>query len=391
MSDLEDKILKHNIPNKYSWWDKDHDDDGGRIHENIIAEGEEVDPDDKLTDMQKVQKWEEAEIPKPLQMAALNNIQKQRTGTCNTGVKGVLADYKEAKQKMEEDYLISQQIKEMLIERIANGAALDEGETSISAASLNQQKGAQRDMLNNYNQDGNDEESEDKEFIETYRQARLQQMLHARRRPVYGEICEVGPFEFADEVDKADSETWVIVHLYSPNIKECVKVNKHLEELARRMSWAKFLRMHSLKANMNIDEIALPVMMIYRNGVLEQNLVRVQDEMQQDWRVPDLQWLLENAGCVDPASNENAIVNGEHMKQNGSTGGGVFQNQNDEDDVDIDSHEVSAQSSSHVNAVKNASNRGENAYGGGGDYSDDDDDLDAFCEGFDVVGGIGMM
>lgn len=40
--------------------------------------------------MQKVQKWEEKEIPKPLQMQMLNNLRTGQRGAKHTGVKGVL-------------------------------------------------------------------------------------------------------------------------------------------------------------------------------------------------------------------------------------------------------------------------------------------------------------
>jgi len=33
MCDLEDKILKKNIPGKYSWWEKEKDDLGGMTSE----------------------------------------------------------------------------------------------------------------------------------------------------------------------------------------------------------------------------------------------------------------------------------------------------------------------------------------------------------------------
>jgi len=131
MTDLEDKILKKNIPGKYTWWDKDSDEEGD------IVDSDDDTPKDKTTDMQKVQKWEEKEIPKPLQMQMLNNLRTSERGAKHTGVKGVLEDYKQAKKQKELEYEIEQQFKEAVLDNIATGSTLLPGETSISAASMN--------------------------------------------------------------------------------------------------------------------------------------------------------------------------------------------------------------------------------------------------------------
>ena len=142
MTDLEDKILKKNIPGKYSWWDKDKDDLGGQTSEAYGRHNDDsdcsVDSNEGLTDIQRVQKMEKEEIPKPLQIQALANLQSSRQGgpSKNTGVKGVKEDYKNAKKQMELDYEIEQQMKEMMLERITSGAVLNPGEKSISAATL---------------------------------------------------------------------------------------------------------------------------------------------------------------------------------------------------------------------------------------------------------------
>lgn len=299
MCDLEDKILKKNIPGKYTWWDKDSDEENS-LHG---SDDSNYDPDaPKLTDMQKVQKWEEQEIPKPLQMAALNNLRKGQGGACNTGVKGVLADYKEAKAQKIADYEIQEEIKEILIEQVANGVSMRPGETSISAASMNLLKQQQRDVEDRGNKD--DDDGEDLEFIANYRQNRLAQMKYSTTFPSFGSISEVDPFEFADEIDKTDPRAYLVVHMYEPGIPECKKVNRFLEGLARDMPWVRFLRLHAMKANMNIDHIALPIVMVYKAGELEQNFCRVQDDLPKDFTAADVRWLLENCGLVDPASVE---------------------------------------------------------------------------------------
>ncbi|GMH99374.1 hypothetical protein TrLO_g14578 [Triparma laevis f. longispina] len=300
MTDLEDKILKKNIPGKYTWWDKDSDEEGS-LHDS----DSDHEPD-KTTDMQKVQKWEEKEIPKPLQMQMLNNLRTGQRGAKHTGVKGVLEDYKQAKKQKELEYEIECQYKEALLDHIATGATLLPGETSISAASMNAQKAAvvRRDQLD-YGNKEKDEVDEDEEFMRSYRDARLSQLRYSTTFPTFGEITEVDPFEFSDAVDNADPRVNIVVHMYEPYVDDCKKINKLLEQLARRMNWCKFLRLHCFKANPNFDPIALPVLMVYKGGELAHNFVKVTDDLPTDFTIDDVQWLLENCGIVNPTSVEN--------------------------------------------------------------------------------------
>ena len=111
MTDLEDKILKTNIPGKYTWWDKDSDEEHS-LHDSDEELTDEQLKERGMTDMQKVQKWESmGDVPKPLQMAALNNARRAagEVGAMHTGPKGVLNDYKNAKREAEANYEIEQQ------------------------------------------------------------------------------------------------------------------------------------------------------------------------------------------------------------------------------------------------------------------------------------------
>ena len=113
-----------NPPNQSS--DEEHS-----LHDTDSETEQEAKP---KTDMQKVAKWEESEVPKPLQMAMLNNLRADQRGAKHTGPKGVLEDYKQAKKQKELEYEIDCQWKEALLETIATGSTLLPGETSISAA-----------------------------------------------------------------------------------------------------------------------------------------------------------------------------------------------------------------------------------------------------------------
>jgi len=190
--------------------------------------------------------------------------------------------------------------------------------------------------------DSDDDRRElDVDFMEKYRAARLGQIKYGTHFPTYGEIREVDAFEYADEIDNTDERSMVVVHMYEPYVPACKMINKYvgeneersdeyycygasllvapltnslhqhsinryLEELARRLPYAKFLRLHAFKANSNLDPVALPIIMIHRGGELIHNLVRVSDDLPKDFLLEDLKDLLENCGVLDPTSEDNA-------------------------------------------------------------------------------------
>jgi len=116
------------------------------------------------------------------------------------------------------NYEIEQEIKEALIDRVACGATLMPGETSISAASQNAAASAvvRRDERDQHGLKAtveSDEVAEDVEFMASYREARLGQLKYTNNHPIYGELRECDPFEFTEEVDNADPRVFVVVHM----------------------------------------------------------------------------------------------------------------------------------------------------------------------------------
>lgn len=87
--DLEDKILKKNIPGKYTWWDKDSDEEGERARADWI-DREASDPEAEMTELEKQKKWVDTDCPEPIRRTIMARQEKERA---RTGVKGVLADY----------------------------------------------------------------------------------------------------------------------------------------------------------------------------------------------------------------------------------------------------------------------------------------------------------
>lgn len=88
-ADLEDKILKKNIPGKYTWWDKDSDEEGAGARADWV-DREASDPETEMTELEKQKKWVENDCPEPIRRTIMAREEKERA---RTGVKGVLADF----------------------------------------------------------------------------------------------------------------------------------------------------------------------------------------------------------------------------------------------------------------------------------------------------------
>jgi len=205
-----------------------------------------------------------------------------------------------------------------------------------------------------------DEVVEDEEFMRTYRDQRLKQLKYANTYPTYGTLREVDPFEYSELVDSMDPRCCLVVHMYEPYVEGCKRINGMLDTLAKRMTWCQFVRLHCFKANPNFDPIALPVIMIHRGGDLVNNFVKVTDDLPKEFKAEDLQWLLENAGVVNPESVE---------------GRGNFVVAEVENETEVTGKNTHGVTVTHVDRVD-------------GGQDSDEDDLDTFLEDFEEAMGF---
>ena len=223
MADLEDRILKKNIPGRYSQW---NDDDDKRINEEQENGFSDEEQETDLVDT--VRKWEQEEIPKPLQLSALSSAGINAPGkSTRTGPKGVLQDYKMEKQRQEHNKAVEKETLDSILHRMAYGATLENGEVSMSQASkLEKDKKPKSKYDKDYDSNSSSDESDD--FLKEYRQKRMIQLQQASQWPCFGEITEVDIMDYTSIVDKTDPRVMVVIHMYEPSMRECNKLNMHL-------------------------------------------------------------------------------------------------------------------------------------------------------------------
>lgn len=127
MADLEDRILRQNVPGRWSSLDTREDVRSGDQEDHQRDEngdGEEEDGSEKLTQdqelLQHAKQMDDDGVPDPIK----RRILAERERMPGTGVKGVLADYKThlklEQARRDED----KRVKDQIINRMVNGARI---------------------------------------------------------------------------------------------------------------------------------------------------------------------------------------------------------------------------------------------------------------------------
>lgn len=221
MTDLEDQILKQNIPGRYSsWWkNEEHGEEQHDDSDNSCGNNDSVD-DSNIT-----QSFVEKKSSKYHQQKN-SSSSSSRWG----GVKGVLKDF-----ELHQRYERQKNEEKQKYSSTNNTPQYSKPSDYLTASTQGQKK--QSDV----NQDDDESEEETDEFIQRYRVKQLEQwkekaaQLH-HTTSIFGEIVEVDPIQFAEIVDEEEkSNVPIFIHLYESCIPECIVLNTYLESLARSM------------------------------------------------------------------------------------------------------------------------------------------------------------
>ncbi|KAJ1868030.1 hypothetical protein LPJ78_000527 [Coemansia sp. RSA 989] len=169
-----------------------------------------------------------------------------------TGVKGVLADYRQHQLEL------SQQRKQ---QEAAAKAALPRHQAP---------KDLDKTMFT-----ADDELSSDEEF-EEYRAQRMAEFSQAAKQAGFGMVRDVLPAEYVDIVEKqADSHAHVAVLLVNGN-SASRRLAELVSELASSYTNCIFLRVQAHDCGFS-DNHVIPTLLVYQDGQLVSNLVRVID------------------------------------------------------------------------------------------------------------------
>ena len=251
----------------------------------------------------------EGEAP-PAQQEAAGPPPDNRPGA-NTGIKGVLADYADAKNKMH----VAQraEAKEgwaQLDKRGITAATIEEQETMAVRAVE-----AQNAELGDKNDDSDDS---DDEFMAQYRAKRLEQIkeeqLEAMRsayRPSFGSLVSLSADSLVDEIERQHPDTFIIVHLHDNSLELCHRLNSIFSSLAVKLAYTMFCKVSAADASESLSVEALPTVIVFRGGEQIRTWVRFDVPLKPLNEEIVTAWLLkEQVLTLDDEQRDKLTVDG---------------------------------------------------------------------------------
>ncbi|KAG9288930.1 hypothetical protein G9A89_019552 [Geosiphon pyriformis] len=192
-------------------------------------------------------------------------------GGHQTGPKGVLADHA----------FHQQMIRERQVASIAshNQHMQSKAFTTTSYREDELKKNSDEALLEEFENLSSDEE--EKEALRKYREKRLKEInvgeFSKGDNPRFGSLKEISANQYVKAIDNEANNVAIVLHLYENFIPQCRRMNECLALLARKYVQVKFLRI--LARELEFDPVGLPAILVYKNGTLIANLVKITEQI----------------------------------------------------------------------------------------------------------------
>ncbi|KRT86491.1 Thioredoxin [Oryctes borbonicus] len=268
MATLEDKIL------------------GEKLH-NYCSSSEESDGDNSESENENP-KPANAEPPPPPE------LNKWEGTSTNTGPKGVIKDWQRYKQLETEKRVDDEKERIELAKKftLAVQSALDEERQAIDDPEL-------ADLLND-------------EFLLAYQKQRMQEMLQqSQHNRKFGNLIFLSNGqEYLDAIDKEHKNVTIVIHLYEENVTACRVMNTCLGKLSKIYENVKFCAIVGSRAGLSRDfKIkGLPALLIYKDGQIVGNFIRLSDDLGDDFCAEDVQGFLVEHGMLEDKTCTPLII-----------------------------------------------------------------------------------
>lgn len=222
-------------------------------------------------------------------------------GLPQTGPKGVLTDYY---RKMEEDKqleVLAEEKRRMLILQHSATVTTHSEDAAEVTAMVNVAKALEDGSLD---QDP---------FLRQYRAQRMhdlkKQASAGANRKRFGNFVEVRGDKYATLIDNSPPGVMLIIHLYSELFHGCLYLNKCLTRLAKLYPTAKFCRVlcSQLGVTENFAKNGLPALMVYCDGQLLLNQIRLTDIIGTEYEDEELEEFLHKNKCLPPESEKEEL------------------------------------------------------------------------------------
>lgn len=167
------------------------------------------------------------------------------------------------------------------------------------------------------------------DFLEQYRQKRLQELKeHASSggggsNPYgkFGQVMLISRQDWAREVNEASHSAWVVISLTSSDVERTGCMEKAVSALSSKFVDVKFVAIPHQQAIANWPEDHLPTVFLYRHGKLQHQLVSLPTSISEE----QLEWKLAQLGVLETdLEEEPSDQNRTYRFKSGSYRGTVF-------------------------------------------------------------------
>lgn len=276
MATLEDKLLGEKLENYCS-----SDEDEGSFEDAIDSSNSDG----------------AAAAPPPAEH--YTEVESWSGSSANTGPKGVIKDWQRFKQLESEKNEAKERERLMLMKKLS----------ITTQTKAEEQKQKDQDEL-----DAELNELLNEDVLLEFQKKRMAEMLRlCNLQKSFGQVVSLlNGDQFIEAIDKESKLTKVIVHLYENHLSACKTMNKCLDTLAQEYVSVKFCKIISTLTGMSAEfkKTGLPALLVYKNGNLIGNFVRISDELGgDDFYASDVESFLIEHAMLPDKSHMPVIVN----------------------------------------------------------------------------------
>ena len=113
--------------------------------------------------------------------------------------------------------------------------------------------------------DSLEDEFED-DFLKGYMEKRMQELKQESAKRKYGSVLEINREEWVHQINEAEKDVLVVIHLYQEYEEKCKLMEQKLKEAAVKYAEVKLIKIISTKAIEDFPDVSLPCIILYFNG-----------------------------------------------------------------------------------------------------------------------------
>lgn len=142
------------------------------------------------------------------------------------------------------------------------------------------------------------------DYLQEFHKQRMQEMMAlSGMLPKFEEVITLkNGDEFLKAIDGENKSVTIIIHLYEDKFKACKTMNKCMIKVAQEYPTVKFCKILSTVAGLSkkFNTVALPTLLVYKNGQVIGNFIRMREEFGDQFYPSDLEsFLIEHAMLPD--------------------------------------------------------------------------------------------